>query len=243
MKKKFGLFKSNLQISTVVSLLILYIIGWNLLIPLFSFEIIEIISKSFEMDDNLVNILFNLMCFSITGVLAVLIIIKDKISFFKIKLKEVDWTFIVVMALIYMLWNITTSLIYSVVIPSDITNSTNENALIEIQKSYPVLLFVLTVVLAPIVEELIYRVGISGLISKWSVPAAIVISSFIFGFVHIQSAIFKGDYHEWWYMLSYMGSGIIFGVAYHMKNHVFYPWALHFWNNALSTLLVVWVIK
>lgn len=66
-----------------------------------------------------------------------------------------------------------------------------------------------SVVLAPILEELLFR----GLVfrslrdkSKW---LAIFASSFLFGFLHIYSALFAGDLSQLIYLLS-MWNGVCF---------------------------------
>ena len=57
-------------------------------------------------------------------------------------------------------------------------------------KKDKIALIVFSVLLAPVVEELVFRKAIYGLFEKKSIPLAIAISGLTFGYIHVLS----GDY-------------------------------------------------
>jgi len=84
-----------------------------------------------------------------------------------------------------------------------------------------------SVILAPILEELLFR----GLVfrslrdkSKW---LAIFASSFLFGFLHIYSALFAGDLSQLIYLFSYGGMGFAFSYAYEKRKTICVPILMH----------------
>ena len=98
-----------------------------------------------------------------------------------------------------------------------------------------------SVVLAPILEELLFR----GLVfrslrdkSKW---LAIFASSFLFGFLHIYSALFAGDLSQLIYLLSYGGMGFAFSYAYEKRKTICVPILMHMINNLVAIVLLVFM--
>jgi len=98
-----------------------------------------------------------------------------------------------------------------------------------------------SVILAPILEELLFR----GLVfrslrdrNKW---LAIFASSFLFGFLHIYSALFAGDLTQLIYLLSYGGMGFAFSYAYEKKKTICVPILMHMINNLVAIVLLVFM--
>ena len=98
-----------------------------------------------------------------------------------------------------------------------------------------------SVILAPILEELLFR----GLVfrslrdkSKW---LAIFASSFLFGFLHIYSALFAGDLSQLIYLFSYGGMGFVFSYAYEKRKTICVPILMHMINNLVAIILLVFM--
>ena len=98
-----------------------------------------------------------------------------------------------------------------------------------------------SVILAPILEELLFR----GLVfrslrdkSKW---LAIFASSFLFGFLHIYSALFAGDLSQLIYLFSYGGMGFAFSYAYEKRKTICVPILMHMINNLVAIILLVFM--
>ena len=74
--------------------------------------------------------------------------------------------------------------------------------------------------------------------SKW---LAIFASSFLFGFLHIYSALFAGDLSQLIYLLSYGGMGFAFSYAYEKRKTICVPILMHMINNLVAIILLVFM--
>jgi len=83
------------------------------------------------------------------------------------------------------------------------------------------------VLLAPVLEELIFRgIMLDGLLRKTSPLKAILLSSFLFALVHLNP----------WQFISAMVIGLFAGWVYYRTRNLLYPMLIHITNNALPTL-------
>lgn len=113
-------------------------------------------------------------------------------------------------------------------------------ALIEaIMDVQPLLMMIPTVIFAPILEEMIFRGIIFGWVYELNPKLAHMISAFIFGFVHIMSAVLSGQISEWIQIFSYFFMGIALSFLYEKKNNIYVPILSHAMNNFISILLVL----
>lgn len=120
-------------------------------------------------------------------------------------------------------------------------NQTSENQqLIEsITTSYPVIMIFVSCILAPIVEEMLFRGIVFGWIYEWNPKMAHLISAFIFGFIHIMSAVFAGNLLEWVQIFSYGLMGFALSYLYEKQNNIYVPILSHMMNNIISMCLVL----
>lgn len=112
-------------------------------------------------------------------------------------------------------------------------DSTNQLAIENICKNgYLLPMFFLTVIFAPIAEELIFRKAFFTLIeNKWIALAA---SSLIFGAIHV---IGGGDFV---YLISYATSGLILGGIYiFSKKNIYASILTHMLNNGFSFMMII----
>jgi uncharacterized protein len=85
------------------------------------------------------------------------------------------------------------------------------------------------VVSAPILEELIFRgIILDGLLKRYSPIKAIIVSSFLFGIVHLNP----------WQFLSAFILGIFIGWVYHRTKSVTLSIAIHAINNLMATSIM-----
>lgn len=81
-------------------------------------------------------------------------------------------------------------------------------------------------ILGPIVEELVFRYGIFKQLEKTNYIFAIIISSFLFGIMHMN--LVQSTYA--------MLLGILFAFVYHKTNNLIYPILLHVGINSSSVI-------
>lgn len=97
---------------------------------------------------------------------------------------------------------------------------------------------VLVSVFAPFVEETVFRVCIFCRLkeSGMKIPGYLV-SSLLFGFVHIMDSVFKGYYWEWAFIIPYSLLGFVLAYIYDRTDCVWCSILLHMLHNSLSLLL------
>ena len=96
----------------------------------------------------------------------------------------------------------------------------------------PISLVIMTVILAPILEEILFRgIIMKGMINNKVAPAtAIIVSALIFGVVHFNPWQFAGAF-----LL-----GLVLGLVYYKTKSLLMPILLHAFNNLLSALMMMY---
>ena len=95
--------------------------------------------------------------------------------------------------------------------------------------------FILTVFYAPLIEELIFRFGISNLIkNKW---LFIIISGVLFGSLHVIDKM--TSLMDILYIIQYSALGICLAYFYKKTNNIFVSIGVHFCQNLLASIVSV----
>ena len=96
----------------------------------------------------------------------------------------------------------------------------------------PVALVIMTVILAPILEEILFRgILMKGLVNNHVEPKkAIVLSALVFGAVHFNP----------WQFLGAFLLGLVLGLVYHKTRSLLMPILLHAFNNLTSALMMLY---
>lgn len=99
---------------------------------------------------------------------------------------------------------------------------------------------IIVIILAPTFEELVFRGGIFRSIrgKKGFWPAALV-SSFLFGFMHVMSSILLGEYIDLVYLFLYGGLGIVLAWAYEYNHSIYACIILHMAYNLLASSAIL----
>lgn len=118
-------------------------------------------------------------------------------------------------------------------------DSENQILINQLLSSYPVMMILSAVVLAPIIEEMIFRGIIFGWAYEYNPLAAHIISAFLFGFVHIMSAVFAGNVAEWIQIIPYFLMGLTLSKIYERSNNIYVNILVHGIYNLISIMLVM----
>lgn len=95
--------------------------------------------------------------------------------------------------------------------------------------------FITVVFLAPIIEELIFRKALFGLVEKkfnWSKTAAVIISTIVFSAIHVMS------FESFKYIFQYIPLAFIISYSYAHTENIYLPIGIHFINNLISFLII-----
>lgn len=120
----------------------------------------------------------------------------------------------------------------------------NEREIRIMISNYPVLLAFMTTILAPICEEITYRLGLFNIFRRKNRIVAYVVSSLFFAFIHFtipeQDESFKQNLiNELWNIFSYITSGIILCRAYEKHQSIATSMIAHAINNGVAVLSII----
>lgn len=108
--------------------------------------------------------------------------------------------------------------------------STSNQAAIENAGMHPLVMVLLTVIVAPIVEETVFRGFIMGRVFDRQSILGLLISSFLFGLAHLPTSI-----GAW---IIYGGMGLVLGWVYRKTEKLEYTMMIHFLNNGFAIALM-----
>ena len=118
--------------------------------------------------------------------------------------------------------------------------SGNQTSLNELLGQFPVFTLLLTVLFAPIVEELVFRgVFYRYFRSKGMLWLPMVLSATAFSLIHLGVALSAGHLSELWFFPLYAALGVFLSYAYEKTGNVYGPILLHFSYNALGMLIAL----
>jgi uncharacterized protein len=103
---------------------------------------------------------------------------------------------------------------------------------LELVRHIGIFSFLLMVVAAPILEELIFRgIILEGLLNRYSAVKSILLSSFLFGFVHLN---------PWQFVTGFI-LGIFIGWVYYRTKSLVYPIIIHATANLTGFLMRIFL--
>ena len=123
----------------------------------------------------------------------------------------------------------------------DYAISGNEEGVRSIIAIYPICSIIFLGILGPLCEEITYRVGLFGVINKYSKFFAYLISSLIFAAVHFNP-LAKNIYVELANLPAYIVPGFIFAFAYD-KYGLSCSWTAHMINNLYAVACHLILLK
>lgn len=151
-------------------------------------------------------------------------------------LKTLGWSLFIGLPLLYVT-NIVSSLLITLISPE--SSSSNQDVIILMTQIAPVQMVISSVVLAPILEELVFRAGIFSLLYERHRGLAYLLSSLAFGFIHIFSGLMAGDLSQLLYLFPYSLLGAVFCYIYEKKESIFAPMLIHAANNFISMAAIL----
>ena len=115
-------------------------------------------------------------------------------------------------------------------------DSSNQQLVVQLLTEMPLLMALQTVIIAPILEEILYRGLLFRTFYDFHKKGAHIISAFLFGFAHIYSGLFRGDLTQIIHIIPYMVMGLAFSYAYEKRGNLYVPILMHMLVNLIATL-------
>ena len=110
----------------------------------------------------------------------------------------------------------------------------NQNLIEEAIKQTPILIGISVMILAPLTEELIFRLSLRKVFKNDIIY--ILMSGLIFGFIHIIAG--ENIINELPYLLTYSIPGFVFAYSYIKSKNIMVPIFLHFLHNTFATVII-----
>ena len=114
----------------------------------------------------------------------------------------------------------------------------NDRQIVVVFGEYPALMFLCTVIFAPVVEELLHRGLIFGALAQKRILPAYILSALLFASIHVVQYI--GLYSPAYMVLAlvnYLPAGLALAWAYHYSGSIFCPILIHAAINAIAIFL------
>jgi len=122
---------------------------------------------------------------------------------------------------------------------TDVPPSQNQLLIEQLFIDFPFFVIITATIMAPIVEEIVFRgVLYRALRNKNVFWLAVIISTFSFGFIHIYESLMFQDFGNTVHIFVYAAMGFFFVKAYEDTGSIFPAIFLHFINNAVSLLVL-----
>lgn len=144
-------------------------------------------------------------------------------------------------SLLIMVTNIAVNILNIVLFPEQMTQVGENQNIINTALMEPTMAMILLMCLvAPIVEEYVFRYGlITKLlhgVNKW---ISVIVAAFLFAFAHIGFSQMSDPALFTHLLLLYMPSAMIFGFVYVKENNIIYPITLHAMGNIWAIMIIM----
>lgn len=120
----------------------------------------------------------------------------------------------------------------------------NESALRAMALAYPALALIVFGLLGPLCEEITYRIGLFGFLSRFGRVLAYILTAVVFGFIHFAwGSLFSPSYpgqalDELANLPPYIFAGLVFGFLYDRFGFAA-SFTAHFTNNLISLIVTI----
>lgn len=118
----------------------------------------------------------------------------------------------------------------------------NEQTVRDILQQHPIYMFISAVLIAPLMEELLFRGAIRKIFKeKW---IFILISGFFFGFLHVmgtmdETATNLENFYNFLYIIPYSSFGLVFAYMYEKYDNILVSTGFHFMHNFVALSLQI----
>ena len=194
-----------------------------------------------NIDINGLNVIYNLVVGIVVAIPLFLVFknfIYENFRVFKNNLTEnIIWVVTIGLLVSYGLAFVG-EMIQNLLLQTSDSEATNQVLVEALVQSNFALMFIQTVIIAPFVEEMLFRGLIFNGLRQKNIILAHIVSAFLFGLLHVYSYILAGDMSEWIKLIPYMTVGFSLSFAYEKRQTIFAPILLHSLKNCIAVLLL-----
>ena len=227
------------NVKNIFKLIISFVLFFNLsLVIAYIFKLVGINYSNFNyIDYACLNTFIELIMFVVVLLFYKKYLKKDLVLF---KLNKKDYIKkIISYFLIFLIVKYGVALFSSlllVMLGSDLVTSENQETVVTLAKTLPFMMMISTSLLAPFVEEGIFRLGIKKVINNKYL--FILVSGLIFGFMHIfptELPLYVALIES----LNYVTMGLLLAYIYNETDNIYVVVIIHALNNLFSMLMIL----
>lgn len=227
------------NVKNIIKLIISFVLFFNLsLVIAYIFKLVGINYNDFNyFDYACLNTFIELIMFVVVLLFYKKYLKKDLVLF---KLNKKDYIKkIISYFLIFLVVKYGVALLSSlllVMLGSDLVTSENQETVVTLAKTMPFMMMISTSLLAPFVEEGIFRLGIKKVINNKYL--FILVSGLVFGFMHIfptELPLYVALIES----LNYVTMGLLLAYIYNETDNIYVVVIIHALNNLLSMLMIL----
>lgn len=153
--------------------------------------------------------------------------LKNYIKNFKSMKKYIDYWAIAFFLMIF------SNLVINLLFPNSV--ATNQEAINNMFKKVPIYIIISSVLYAPFIEELIFRLSLKNIFKNDKI--FIIISGLVFGLLHVIGSF--ENLSDLLYIITYSIPGFIFAYTLVKSKNIFVPISLHLFHNSFMTLMQI----
>lgn len=174
--------------------------------------------------------------FGVSAALAWPAIVHAKKTFCKHLRRNIRYILLLAIALLVI--NMALSILVSLVTKTN--GSYNQQIIRQASTSIPFVTAIATTLIAPFIEECVFRCGAFAIIrKKGGFFLAAIISSLLFASIHFLDSIITGDFSDLSYLVVYMALGMVLAYSYEKSDNAAVPFAIHCINNVISMSMML----
>lgn len=143
--------------------------------------------------------------------------------------------------LIYFLMNLCVGIIISALLGGKDVNPGNQDTVEALLQLHPLFMILSSTIVAPFIEEFIFRGCVFTPLYKNHKILAFVISASVFGFMHTLPYMSSNFYREAVLSLSYISSGLYFCLIYAKHKNIFSSVMMHGIVNSIAVVMLFFV--
>ena len=225
------LFESPLSKKRSILALLHYFVGYTYLYPM----LLSVLTQAITGKPGLSVEMAFLLCVVVMVTMVILLwpVFKESWDTFKQDITK-NIGYVLIYGVLLFIVCVISSLI--VMFITGLDTSENQEAIEQMFRYYPIYITFSAVVFAPIVEEGLFRGVLFRGLSSQHIKAAYIVSSLLFGFIHVYDSVFSGNFLDLTYLLVYGGMGWVFASLYHKSDQMISGILLHALYNGLSIL-------
>ena len=250
-KKKIDPFKVfNISFYKALIAILTYYFLFNIFARILLIIIYPLFDPTVEGFSSIINAGYNMVIYVAISIPLVILYKNYLICDYK-RIKDTDKfaKFLIISVILMFVSNLVSSVLQNLIVSGVSQNEQNIQEIYQNKFAY-VIMFPQVVLLAPLVEELIFRKSFFNLFKNKYL--SLIISTLVFGFMHVTStyslliktySVEKSIYLTFGYAIPYLVSGLFFGLIYIKSNrNIYTSITCHLINNFCASILSAIII-